>query len=95
MFGLAQFALMKGRNFKAMQLKLNAGDVLLFRGDLVHGGAAWAADDVDGCNVRIHAYLDVEGVKRQKVRGEGDDEADAGEVTYFMKDRKHILKRAF
>jgi hypothetical protein len=88
----------ESRSFKAMQSKLNAGDVLLFRGDLVHGGAAWEGDGGLGSNVRIHAYLDVEGVKRQKVRREDDDgsgEADAGEVTYFMNDKKHILKRDF
>jgi hypothetical protein len=45
-----------------MQVKLNKGDVLVFRGDLVHGGAA--CGEVE--NVRIHAYLDVEGAERPK-----------------------------
>ncbi len=47
------------KTFRHMRLKLNAGDMLVFRGDLVHGGAAF-----DKLNVRIHAYLDVRSVKR-------------------------------
>jgi ectoine hydroxylase-related dioxygenase (phytanoyl-CoA dioxygenase family) len=56
----------KNVSYKHMQVKLNKGDVLVFRGDLVHGGAA--CGEVE--NVRIHAYLDVEGVERPK---HGDD----------------------
>jgi hypothetical protein len=46
----------KNVSYKHMQVKLNKGDVLVFRGDLVHGGAA--CGEVE--NVRIHAYLDVD-----------------------------------
>jgi len=42
-----------------MRLTLNAGDMLIFRGDLVHGGAAF-----DKLNVRVHFYLDVPGEER-------------------------------
>lgn len=70
------------RKFKHMQVKLRAGDVLVFRGDLVHGGAA-----VNDANVRIHAYLDVvDGVVRPKHK-------DGVEETHFMCDEEHILKR--
>jgi hypothetical protein len=75
----------KNRDFKPMHLKLRAGDVLIFRGDLVHAGAAVGAVE----NVRFHAYLDVEGVVRPKLK-EGDIEV---EETYFMCDEKNILKR--
>ena len=75
----------KNRDFKPMHLKLRAGDVLIFRGDLVHAGAAVGAVE----NVRFHAYLDVEGVVRPKHK-EGDMEV---EETYFMCDEKNILKR--
>jgi hypothetical protein len=70
------------RKLKSMQIRLRAGDVLIFRSDLVHGGAA--VGEVE--NVRIHAYLDVGGV----VRPQHDDGV---EETYFMCDEKHILKR--
>ena len=32
---------------------LNAGDVVIFRGDLVHTGAAY-----DACNLSLHLYVD-------------------------------------
>ncbi|GLE08233.1 hypothetical protein PINS_up019284 [Pythium insidiosum] len=34
------------------EIRLNAGDLLLFRGDLIHAGAAYVTQ-----NTRIHAYL--------------------------------------
>lgn len=36
-------------------ISMNQGDLLLFRGDLVHGGAAY-----DQANYRIHCFLDYE-----------------------------------
>ena len=36
----------------ARQLQLQAGDALVFRGDLMHGGA------FEQFNMRIHVYLD-------------------------------------
>jgi hypothetical protein len=57
------------RSYKPMKVKLNKGDVLIFRGDLVHAGAA--CGEVE--NVRIHAYLDAVGVKRPK-HGDGVEE---------------------
>ena len=57
---------------------LNAGDMLVFRGDLVHGGAAVGEQG----NVRIHAYI---GVIRPK-----DESIDE---TFYMYDKKHILSR--
>jgi hypothetical protein len=41
------------------QVRLQAGDVLLFRGDLVHAGSAYNA-----ANVRLHCYLDAADVSR-------------------------------
>jgi hypothetical protein len=40
---------------------LQAGDIILFRGDLIHAGDAYQTT-----NIRIHAYLDVDGVPRQR-----------------------------
>ncbi len=42
------------------RIQLKPGEILLFRGDLVHAGAAYSE-----CNVRLHAFLDVKGVPRQ------------------------------
>jgi len=39
--------------FAHSQIRLNRGDALVFRGDLVHGGAAF-----DAFNARLHVYLD-------------------------------------
>jgi hypothetical protein len=44
-----------------VELHLNAGDAVVFRGDLVHAGASY---DID--NIRVHAYLDTPGIKRKK-----------------------------
>lgn len=55
---------------------LNRGDLLVFRGDLVHAGAAFGQR-----NVRIHAYLDVPGVDREK------------DVTCYMDGEEYILPR--
>ena len=41
-------------NICTRHLEVNAGDAIVFAGDVVHGGASYAED-----NVRIHAYLDV------------------------------------
>ncbi len=66
-----------------MQIRLRAGDVLIFRGDLVHVGAALKAGQAE--NVRVHAYLDVDGVVRPKHM--------RGVETYFMCDAAHVLPR--
>ena len=73
----------KTRSFNPMQIKLNKGDVLIFRGDLVHAGAACLGEME---NVRIHAYLDVAGIQRPK-------HGDGAEETHFMCDEKNIGKR--
>jgi hypothetical protein len=44
-----------------LRVKLNAGDLLLFRADLIHGGASYIQR-----NIRLHAYLDVRRAKRRK-----------------------------
>jgi ectoine hydroxylase-related dioxygenase (phytanoyl-CoA dioxygenase family) len=72
----------KNVSYKHTQVKLNKGDALVFRGDLVHGGAACG----DVGNVRIHAYLDVQGVERPK-------HGDGVEMTHFMCDEVGILAR--
>ena len=71
----------ESRKIKPLQVRLNAGDMLVFRGDLVHGGAAVGEQE----NVRIHAYIDVEGVIRPK--------ENAIDETYFMHEKQHILPR--
>ena len=43
--------------------ELGAGDVLCFDGDVVHAGAAYEME-----NTRMHMYLDVDAVQRQKNR---------------------------
>lgn len=50
-----------GRVFSHLRLVLNPGDLLIFRGDLVHAGAGF-----DLFNIRIHTYLDAMGVHRTK-----------------------------
>ena len=40
-------------------LTLGVGDLLLFRGDLVHAGAEYTQQ-----NTRVHVYLDIKGIKR-------------------------------
>ena len=72
----------ESRKIKSLQVRLNAGDMLVFRGDLVHGGAAVGEQE----SVRIHAYIDVEGVIRPKEK--------AIDETYYMYDKKHILSRS-
>ena len=42
---------------------LYSGDILVFDGDLIHAGAGY-----DKENVRIHAYLDVDDIYREKNR---------------------------
>ena len=42
----------------AVEVKLEVGDILLFDGDVVHAGAAYA-----WANTRLHVYLDVLGVR--------------------------------
>ena len=71
------------RSYKSMQIRLNKGDVLIFRGDLVHAGAACLGEME---NVRIHAYLDVAGIQRPK-------HGDGAEETHFMCDERGIVKR--
>lgn len=42
-------------------VKLNVGDILIFRGDLVHAGAEYQKS-----NIRLHSYMDTVKVKRSK-----------------------------
>ena len=42
-----------------LELSLGKGDMVLFRGDLVHAGASYK-----GSNIRLHAYLDHPAVTR-------------------------------
>lgn len=46
---------------KIEDLRMSCGDVLVFRGDLVHCGSSY-----DKENFRLHCYLEVAGVKRIK-----------------------------
>jgi len=45
-------------------ITFGTGDVVVFRGDLVHAGAAYP----EKCNVRVHSYVDAPGVKRKNDR---------------------------
>ena len=49
------------RPIKCEEVHMNAGDALVFRGDLVHAGASYDTD-----NVRIHVYLDTADIPRKK-----------------------------
>lgn len=77
----------KSRKIKPMSVRLEAGDVLIFRGDLVHGGAA-----AKESNVRLHAYLEVvhDGMDGAQSRPKHEDGV---EHTHFMCDEPYILKR--
>ena len=63
--------------FPHLQLTLNAGDMLVFRGDLVHGGAAFAV-----ANIRLHMYLDVQGVRR------------VNNKTFYMDESPYVTHRS-
>ncbi|KAE9051156.1 hypothetical protein PR001_g1718 [Phytophthora rubi] len=45
---------------KRRTLQLNAGEVIVFRGDLVHAGAKHTS-----LNVRLHCYIQVKGIKQK------------------------------
>ena len=47
------FCLLFSRMRRWGTLTLNAGDLIIFRGDLSHAGAAYEED-----NVRVHVYID-------------------------------------
>ena len=63
------------------RIELNRGDVLIFRGDLVHAGASF-----NELNVRVHCYLDPVGVERNKF-------GDGSEVTHYVDHLENILSR--
>jgi len=65
------------------QLLLNRGDVVVFRGDLVHGGAAFAE-----LNIRVHCYLEPKNGAFQRPQ-----ESDGTEKTQLVAGLKHILPR--
>lgn len=50
-------------HFQELEVHLSPGDVVFFRGDLLHAGSAY-----DESNVRVHIYLDSETHVRQKDR---------------------------
>ena len=53
-----------GRLYRTTTVPLDRGDVLVFRGDTVHAGAA----SDEGHNGRLHVYLDNPHVQRQHNR---------------------------
>jgi hypothetical protein len=56
----------RGRSLKPIEPKvvwLNAGDAILFRGDLVHAGAEYETE-----NIRLHCYIDSKAVNRHPNR---------------------------
>lgn len=46
---------------QATQVRIGPGDLVVFRGDLVHAGSSYDED-----NVRVHAYIDTPTVRRQR-----------------------------
>ena len=64
------------KSFVPLKVTLNQGDVLLFRGDLVHAGAASTL-----FNIRLHIYLDVDGVSR------------SANYTFYMHEDACVLPR--
>ena len=46
---------------RTREVVLRAGDVLVFEGDVAHAGASYCAR-----NMRVHVYLDVAGVVRDR-----------------------------
>ena len=65
------------------QLRLNAGDVVVFRGDLVHAGGSSSQ-----LNLRIHAYLEAVSGEFQRLKHK-----DGTEATHFMDNKRYILPR--
>ena len=63
-----------GAQFEWHHVLLDAGDILLFRGELVHGGAASVNK-----NVRVHCYLEPANGSFRRPQ-----EADGSELTHFM-----------
>ena len=51
----------QSHKIKGVDVLLDKGDILVFRGDLVHAGSSYKDD-----NIRIHAYLDSPVVPRDK-----------------------------
>lgn len=47
-------------SIKCRVVKLNAGDMIVFRGDLVHAGSSYKKD-----NYRLHTFLDSDAVERK------------------------------
>lgn len=58
-------ALQDGTKFETLTRthELSRGDILVFRGDVLHAGAAYEKE-----NTRVHTYLDVPNVKRARNR---------------------------
>ena len=61
-------------NGVAVEVQLEVGDILLFDGDVVHAGAAYAY-----ANTRLHVYLDVRGVEHREL-----------DTTYLRKERRLV-----
>ena len=58
---LAEDLVKKVKPIERTTLKLEIGDIFVFRGDLVHAGSAYKTD-----NYRVHLFLDSKSVKRNK-----------------------------
>lgn len=48
------------KDYKPIRVRMNAGDMLIFRGDTVHGGSSYSE-----YNIRIHTFADHPSVKRK------------------------------
>ena len=56
----SRFLISNNKN-RIKTIYINKGDVIIFRGDLVHAGAEYYSE-----NVRLHAYIDSVKYKREK-----------------------------
>ena len=81
--GAVGFEFQPGQQFSCEPVQLNAGDLLIFRGDLVHGGGASREQ-----NERVHSYLEPADGSFQRRQ-----EEDGTDVTHFMDDNPAIMPR--
>jgi hypothetical protein len=65
-------------NGQHKKLELCRGDVVIFRGDLVHAGSAYP----NRSNLRVHFYLDTPNIRRGKF-ADGSEEVDLVDVSDY------------
>jgi hypothetical protein len=87
------FAIMSGTKLignidgKEIVLELDAGDAVIFRGDFIHSGAEYTK-----FNIRLHWYIDIEGVHRKQNESFFRDPFDIEAYTNRMNKIKERMK---